>query len=130
MSTIAKIYLSEVKKELGKITDIKRVFLSELKSDIQEYLFANKDADLNALYQEFGTPSTIAQYFYDETDINHLKKKAKKFIILKIIIAIFFMAFIILIVDSIKDLNRRKDFIIVDDNFNLATESEAQSDAF
>ena len=40
------------------------------------------------------------------------------------------MAFIILIVDSIKDLNRRKDFIIVDDNFNLATESEAQSDAF
>ena len=84
-NNVKKQYIKELSRELGKKTDIKRAFIADIDAEIQDFLDANNDADILELYKEFGTPSDIAGQFIGKADLFKLKKKARKYLFIRIV---------------------------------------------
>lgn len=75
---IIKQYLKEVSAELNCPKSVKSVYASELRNDILNYFSNNDSVSIDDLYDNFGTPESIADGFFDKSDYKRLLKKAKK----------------------------------------------------
>lgn len=92
-----KKYCSEVKKRLSYSSSIKLAFISELKTRIYEYIEERPDEEvtINDIENRFGTPEDIASSFASTEDLQHLNKKAKKYIFYKILSVVLLLALIL-----------------------------------
>ena len=75
---IEKEYIKGLRKELGKISDVKRAMIAELSTDIREYINANPEAEYADLSDHFGSPAKVAADFLSMEDISRYKRKAKR----------------------------------------------------
>lgn len=92
-----KKYCSEIKKLLTCSGSVKLAFISELKTGIYEYIeeHPNEEITINNIKNRFGTPKDIASSFASADDIQHLHKKAKRFIFYKILSVVLLLALIL-----------------------------------
>ena len=127
-NNVKKQYIKELSRELGKKTDIKRAFIADIDAEIQDFLDANNDADILELYKEFGTPSDIAGQFIGKADLSKLKKKARKYLFIRIVAFVFALVALILVADILHDIKVGKNSHITVDN-NFASVSTATSTA-
>ena len=72
-----KEYLNKVTSALSCSWSLKKVFASELKSQIKEH-FASEEITYDKLCTALGTPEKISAGFYDRQEYEKLLKKAKK----------------------------------------------------
>ena len=74
-----KLFIRELRKNLGKKTNLKKAYISDIKEDVHRYMNEHPDADLNSLYEFFGEPEKLATEFLSRNDFSDLKKKAMKY---------------------------------------------------
>ncbi len=94
-----KEYYNEIEKMLVCDRKQKTAFMAELKADIEEYIAAQGETDINNIRAEFGTPETIAESFLHSSDARVIRKKLdiKKFIFIVVITAlVIYLAFVII----------------------------------
>lgn len=96
---IAKKYLKECKKYFPIYGRRERLFLRNLKQQVEEATERNPDLDYMGLKEEIGTPVEVLQSYYEEIEdreqlikrISFIKGMKKIFIMLIVVITIFFM---------------------------------------
>ncbi len=96
---IAKKYLKECKKHFPIYGRRERLFLRNLKQQVEEATERNPDLDYMGLKEEIGTPVEVLQSYYEEIEdreqlikrISFIKGMKKIFIMLIVVITIFFM---------------------------------------
>ena len=105
-----KKYFKEIKKELTCSSNMRLALISELKKEITYYIDQNVDCTINNIIDNFGTAIEISSSFETRSDLEKLKKIAKKYTLLKIflpIIALFLISIvtftIILIIYIVRD---------------------------
>ena len=99
-------YCSEIRKWMTCSTNIKHAIFSEFKGRIYDYSYEHPDEELtvSVLGGQFGTPEYIAASFSSETDMRRLKKKARKYILYKIlafILAVFLALAVMIIIEAV-----------------------------
>ena len=75
---IINSYLKGVSANLNCTKSLKSVFLTELKSDIENYAKSTVSVTKDDLYNEFGTPEEISNSLFDRHDYDALLNKAKR----------------------------------------------------
>lgn len=96
---IAKKYLRECKGYFPVYGRRERLFLRNLKQQVEEATKRNPDLDYIGLKEEIGTPVEVLQSYYEEIEdreqlikrISFIKGMKKIFIMLIVVITIFFM---------------------------------------
>ncbi len=68
-------YFSNVESLLLCDRKNKKVFLTDLKNDVDEFINQEPNADFDCIISAFGTPQEIADSFLKNTDIVQIKKK-------------------------------------------------------
>lgn len=91
-------YLKSIKKELLISQGIKHAYISELKIRINEFLHQHGELTFDILCKEFGSPKEIADSFFDKEDIDALKKKAKRYNIIKWLVTVLSIALVLSII--------------------------------
>lgn len=117
-SSMEKQYLKELKLEMGKMTDVKRAYMAEITINLREHIDNSGCNNIEDLYNEFGEPSTVAQQFIDINDLSELKKKARKYYVLKITAVVMALLIIFFTIDAIESLLNKQSIIQIDDNFS------------
>lgn len=100
-----KKYLREVKKNLVYVGKREKMYLKEIKRQINDY-----DSDsYEQLIAKFGVPEEITDFFYTDSDreklIKEFRKKKRIFYVLSLIVIILCIYLIILYVDYKKSQN-------------------------
>ncbi len=100
-----KKYYSDISKALVCSRKEKTAFITELKSNIDEYLAKEPDTAIENIMEEFGTPLEIANSFIDNAGANVIKKKIdiKKYILLALAVAL--IIYLIFVVVSLIDVH-------------------------
>ncbi len=113
-----KKYCSEVKKLLACSSSIKLAFISELKTGIYEYIeeHPNEKITINDIENRFGTPENIALSFASTEDMQYLRKKAKKYILFKVLSVILLLALLV-VVYILADVIINEHTITITNNF-------------
>ena len=96
---IAKKYLRECKGYFPVYGRKERLFLRNLKQQVEEATERNPDLDYIGLKEEIGTPVEVLQSYYEEIEdreqlikrIRFIKGMKKIFVMLIVVITIFFM---------------------------------------
>ena len=96
---IAKKYLRECKGYFPVYGRKERLFLRNLKQQVEEATERNPDLDYIGLKEEIGTPVEVLQSYYEEIEdreqlikrISFIKGMKKIFVMLIVVITIFFM---------------------------------------
>lgn len=96
---IAKKYLRECKGYFPVYGRKERLFLRNLKQQVEEATERNPDLNYMGLKEEIGTPVEVLQSYYEEIEdreqlikrISFIKGMKKIFIMLIVVITIFFM---------------------------------------
>ena len=104
---VVKTYINEIKKKIGKLSLLKRVFLYEIAQDAYEYTAFHNGAALQDLYDNIGTPDEIAEQFFSESDYDRLSKKAKKYkrlFIISLAAVIVLIFLVIVLAKAVNDL--------------------------
>ncbi len=83
-------YIKNIKKQLLYGTKESKLFLKELKQNILDFAYENKNTDMTAIRQQFGTEEEVANAFLENIDIKAVKKK----ITIKRLIAVLVVAII------------------------------------
>lgn len=94
-----KSYYKEISSALICSAKQKKAFMNELKSDIDEYLAACPQADMDKIKAEFGTAQEIASSFLTGSDTAEIKKKLdiRKLILIAVVIAlVIYLAFVVI----------------------------------
>lgn len=112
-----KKYCSEVKKLLACPGGIKFAFISELKNRIYEYIEEHPDDEIiiNDIENRFGTPKDIASSFASAEDMQHLHKKAKRFIFYKILSVVLLLVLILTVYILVYVITHDHTVIITND---------------
>ena len=96
-NAVCKKYYKEIKGELTCSSNMKLALIKDLKDHIASYRSENPNCTIEAIVNNFGTPKEIASSFESRSDLDRLKKIAKKYKVLKIlipIIALFVVAIV------------------------------------
>ena len=80
-----KLYIRSLRQNLGKMTDVKKAFIADIKEDIHEYINEHPDSSLDSLNEVFGDPEVLSVDFLSRSDYSDLKKKAKKYVVWRIV---------------------------------------------
>ena len=80
-----KLYIKSLRRNLGKMTDIKKAFIADIKEDIHRYMNEQPDADMDSLCEFFGDPEALSMEFLSRDDFSNLKKEARKYTILRVV---------------------------------------------
>ena len=94
-----KKYYNEIFSALICDRKQKKAFLNDFSANVDEYLTACPEADIDKIKAEFGTPEEIASSFIANSDTIKIKKKLdiKKLILIAVIIVLtIYIAFIII----------------------------------
>lgn len=112
-----KKYCSEVKKLLACPGGIKFAFISELKNRIYEYIEEHPDDEItiNDIENRFGTHKDIASSFASAEDMQHLHKKAKRFIFYKILSVVLLLVLILTVYILVYVITHDHTVIITND---------------
>ena len=112
-----KKYCSEVKKLLACPGGIKFAFISELKNRIYEYIEEHPDDEItiNDIENRFGTPKDVASSFASAEDMQHLHKKAKRFIFYKILSVVLLLVLILTVYILVYVITHDHTVIITND---------------
>lgn len=112
-----KKYCSEVKRLLACSGSIKLAFISELKNRIYEYTEGRPDEEItiNDIENRFGTPDDIASSFASTEDMQHLHKKAKRFIFYKILSVVLLLVLILTVYILVYVITHDHTVIITND---------------
>lgn len=80
-----KLYIKSLRRNLGKMTDIKKAFIADIKEDIHRYMNEHPDAGMDSLCEFFGDPEALSMEFLSRDDFSNLKKKARKYTIWRVV---------------------------------------------
>lgn len=88
--TELKEYYREIERLLICSRKDKSAFMSELKSNVEDYIADTGRSDVDSIKAEFGTPEVIAESFLSNVNALAIRKKlsVKKCIIIALIIAL------------------------------------------
>lgn len=92
-----KKYIKDINSYLICDCGTRNRFISDLKSDIDEYIESNSVTDFESVYNHFGEPRDIAKGFLEGADTKKIKRKMDitKVVLIGIIIAlVMFGAFL------------------------------------
>lgn len=115
-----KEYYSEVSKALPCSVKQKKIFLAQLKNDVDTFLLDSPDASVEEIKLRFGTAQSIAESFIYSSDFTSLKKATdiKKILLIGVIVALaVYLAFVII---SLIDVHTeahgyfREGFMLID----------------
>ncbi len=98
-NTELKLYYKEIEKLLVCDRKQKAAFMAELQANIDEYIAAVGETDMESIRAEFGTPEKISESFLTNSDAVTIKKKIdiKKCILAAVIIAlVIYLAFVVI----------------------------------
>ena len=112
-----KKYCSEIKKILSFSCGVKFAFISEFKSRIYEYIEEHPDEDVTIadIKNQFGSPESIALSFSATTDMEVIRKKAKKYIIYKVMSVLLVILLIVVAIILYKVLFEDSHIIVTND---------------
>lgn len=116
--TSDKLYIKSLRLNLGKMTDIKKAFIADIKEDIHRYMNVHPDASIDSLYEFFGDPEAISMEFLSRNDFSDLKKKAKKYVVWRIVAISLVFLMIISAVAVYPHIKSSDDTITVTNNFS------------
>lgn len=110
-------YCHAVKKTLACPLGLKRAFITDFKSRIFEFVDeqGNESVDIQKIKERFGEPESIAQSFYATEDIAILQKKAKKYIVYKVVAIILLVVLAFAGVLLAKMLTKDNNYTITND---------------
>ena len=92
-----KNYLKKVKKELKCSMFLKRLFIRELKNNIENYIAENNDTTILDIINYFGEPNEISKSFSLENDKKLIfKARVLSVIILIMAVSLVFLTFIVI----------------------------------
>lgn len=104
MNKIYQSYIKSVKKQLICKTAESKKMLRELKSEVEEFLQQNPNADTAQVEERFGTPEEIAKAYLSDTEPQNIKKaiNIRKVLLAAVAIALAMLTitFIITIIDN------------------------------
>lgn len=85
-----KNYLKEINSFLICDFSTRNKFISDLKSDIDEYIENNSVTDFDSVYNHFGEPQDIAKGFLENADTKKIKRKMDitKVVVTAVIVAL------------------------------------------
>lgn len=92
-------YISSVSSLIICPLKLKKAFLAELRSDVENFLAENENATKEEIENFFGTPESIASSFISNTDSAKIKRKIliKNILIIAIILALLiYLAFVVI----------------------------------
>lgn len=78
VGSVVNSYLGEVRSALTCSRGVKRVFLKELRPEVEEFAEGKENLTVEALSARFGTPEEIEEGFTTRDDYKALLKKAKR----------------------------------------------------
>ena len=78
-----KMYLKDIHDSLIGTKSMKAVMMSDLRSTTNDYVSDHPDCTFEDLYRDIGAPDEIARQYETPNSIQNLKKKAKKYTIVK-----------------------------------------------
>ena len=113
-----KLFIRELRKNLGKKTNLKKAYISDIKEDVHRYMNEHPDADLNSLYEFFGEPEKLATEFLSRNDFSDLKKKAMKYTVWRSVAIGVIILFIISAIAVYPHIKSKNDTIIITNNFS------------
>lgn len=98
-------YFSNVEDLLLCDRKNKKVFLEDLKNDIDEFVQHEPEADFGSILSAFGTPAEIAESFLKNADIADIKKKMniKKIVLFSLLAVV--LVYVIFVVASFIDVH-------------------------
>lgn len=94
-----KKYYKEIEDNLLCDRKQKKVFLTDIKSDIEDFLSANESPSIDGIIANFGTPTQIAESFLTMQEVGSIKKKMNlRRILLFAVTAVLFiyLAFVVI----------------------------------
>lgn len=74
-----RAYIKRVRRSMGKITDLKRAFIDDIKDSMQNHIDENGDASYKSFCKALGEPEIVAAGFWDNKDYSRLAKRARKY---------------------------------------------------
>lgn len=92
-------YISSVSSLIICPLKQKKAFITELRSDVENFLAENKKATKDDIEKFFGSPESIASSFISNTDSVKIKRKIsiKNILILAVVIALLiYLAFVVI----------------------------------
>ena len=113
-----KLFIRELRKNLGKKTNLKKAYIPDIKEDVHRYMNEHPDADLNSLYEFFGEPEKLATEFLSRNDFSDLKKKAMKYTVWRSVAIGVIILFIISAIAVYPHLKMIGGTIVVTDDFS------------
>ncbi len=116
-----KKYYKAIKAELTCSSNMKLAVIKDLKIHVKCYVEENPNITLGDITGHFGSPKEISDAFETRDDLERLKKMAKKYKRLKIILPILTLLLIgitifttILVIEIERSKNERSEFRIYD----------------
>ncbi len=103
MKKIVNTYIKKIKPLLFCSTKTSRVFLSDFKTDIENFVEENNVSFVENIIEEFGTPESVARGFLSRADLNEIKKKVN---FKKALLTVASLALIVLLIIAIFDLTK------------------------
>ena len=79
-------YYNLIRKNLFCSYNMKKVLISDFSNRVNDFIFKNPNVDIQKIMDNFGSPEDIAKSF--DTENIYLKKKAKKLLIIEIILIV------------------------------------------
>ncbi len=79
-------YLKSIKRNMILVNRETKIFLRNLKEEIDLFVQANKATDIAEIRRHFGSAKEIALEFRKDDDIQQLKKKARTVTVVKVAI--------------------------------------------
>lgn len=112
---IVKSYLKEVKSALFCSPSMKQAFLSTVRQRIEELFPDFSTLSVEELYKEIGTPEEIACSLENHSDIEQLKKKAKRYKVAKIAYMVLLLVAVLIIAFFVFLFISGKDYLVIFD---------------
>ena len=91
MKTLCQQYISDVKSFFPSIRRKEKIFIKNLKNDVECYCEENTVNTISELYNVFGQPNEIVNSYYSDIDIQPVLKNIKTTRYLKTGIIIFIL---------------------------------------
>ena len=96
-----KKYFKEIKKELTCSSNMRLALISELKKEVNYYIDQNVNCTIDNIIDNFGSAIEISSSFETRSDLEKLKKIARKYKLLKIFLPIIALALITIVTFTI-----------------------------
>ncbi len=93
-----RAYIKRVRQSMGKMTDLKRAFIYDIKDSMQKHIDENGDASYKSLCKALGEPEIVAAGFWDNKDHCKIVKRARKYKIWRTVAIVSIALLIIFIV--------------------------------